>query len=94
MQKLLLLAIFFAPLLAHGASDEEKFQSKVVKAAQSCVKKGESSPIVCWVKASPRKCQQLAYGLMDTSFEWAVCVRSCATAGIWDSQFGDCKREI
>jgi hypothetical protein len=86
--------VFFAPVLAYGASIEQKYQRKVVKAAQSCVKKRESSPIVCWIKATPRKCQPLAYGLMDTTFEWAVCVRSCATAGVWESQFGDCKREI
>jgi hypothetical protein len=94
MKTAIFVIVFFAPVLAYGASIEQKYQRKVVKAAQSCVKKRESSPIVCWIKATPRKCQPLAYGLMDTTFEWAVCVRSCATAGVWESQFGDCKREI
>jgi hypothetical protein len=94
MKKLTPLIIVFLPLVSYASSAEEKFENKVKQAAWSCAKKGDSSPIVCWVKASPLKCQYLAYGLMDTAFKWRVCVRSCATSGIWASQFGECKREI
>ena len=77
-----------------SAKEEFKYIGAVREAAQKCIRKKDSSPLVCYVRATPSKCQIFVPKMLDELTPWAVCVKSCATASVWSSTFGECKREI
>lgn len=73
-------------------TSESKYYQSVLDSAKACIDAKASSPSVCFVSATPKKCESLAYSLPSSRKQWAICVRSCADAGVWSSFLGECRR--
>jgi hypothetical protein len=72
---------------------ESAYYQSVLESVKACVAEKKNSAQVCFVNATPRKCESLAYSLPSSRMQWAICVRSCADAGFWSSFLGECRRQ-
>ena len=71
-------------------SPEDIYYRNVLDAARECVRGKDHSPVTCWAKASPKKCESLTYDTTERR-SWMLCVRTCADASLWSRNFGECK---
>src|SRR5690606_28197079 len=81
------------PAKPKAETPESKYYESVLESAKACIAEKAGSPPVCFVRATPKKCESLAYSLPSSRMQWAVCVRSCADAGLWSTFLGACKRQ-
>ncbi len=91
---IILICFVLSSITNASAQEELKYTRVVIAVAQKCIRKKDSTPLVCYVRATPSKCQSFVPKMFDELTPWAVCVRSCARASVWSVTFGDCKREI
>lgn len=78
------------PPADYEPTPEDNYFKNVVDSARECVRRSDHSPVTCWAKASPQKCESLTYDLAERR-SWMLCVRTCADAGVWSRNFGECK---
>lgn len=68
---------------------------ETMQAANDCRKDG-GDIMACFIEASPARCKQSAIDFIGKApsgrRSWILCVRSCASAGLWSSTVGDCRR--
>ena len=76
---------------------------EVVAVGRQCAQEKSGSQVIsCYVKASPKKCEQQVYEAFTKSDEarssarraWAYCVASCLDASFWSRSLGECTREL
>lgn len=76
----------------------EVYLQQTVRSAQSCQTAGRNL-VGCYVDASPKRCEQqtIEYVQQPSGNQmrtWALCVESCADAGVMSSHFGECRRQM
>jgi hypothetical protein len=82
------------PVTADAYLEEQRFFDTVYKRFQEkCAfdnfrKNGYSRIQECRAAYSPKKCASLVY--IEDWGPWRQCVRSCAHAGTWSRNFGEC----
>ena len=94
---LILIVSVFQGSRAFGQAEGSELWADVREAAFSCIERHDLAPIQCWVKATPRKCEDLALDGMVGSknkLPWIACVMGCYDAGWYSRNFGDCYREL
>ena len=102
MSKPLAAALMLVASMVHGShafaqAEGGELWAEVREAASSCIERQDHAPIQCWVKATPRKCEDLALDGMVGSknkLPWIACVMGCYDAGWYSRNFGDCYREL
>lgn len=74
----------------------------VINAGKQCASENTGTQVIsCFARASPKKCESIVYahfanlaGGHEYTPAWAYCVASCADAGAWSRNFGECSREL
>src|SRR5262245_8012069 len=99
-----LVMILSSVELATGGDDPGMALYREVLAVGSRCAAGKARPeaILCFVKASPKKCESKVYAafLQQNDAQslaqraWASCVASCFNADYWSRNFGGCAREL
>jgi hypothetical protein len=100
----LLMSLYMLPLtsnyvMAKELDSGELFKVVMNSASQCAKRKSGARAIKCYIDASPKKCEPLAYDLFSQSGVQRVknlyfCVLSCEDADIWSRNFGECARKL
>jgi hypothetical protein len=79
------------------------FYREVLKTGQICrAGKSGTDVISCFTRASPKKCESSVFqastreddARVAAESAWVFCVASCVDAGVWASNFGECRRDL
>jgi hypothetical protein len=96
----LFLLLGYAPI-AHSEDRGRQLFNEVINNAKECAAgKSGSEVLNCYIRATPKKCQQhvIEYFSREEKDEarraWFFCVASCADAGLWSANLGECSREL
>jgi hypothetical protein len=93
-------------LLGYGAfahsedRGKQLFDEVVGKAKECAAGKSGSEVSNCYIRATPKKCQPHVINLLSREEKdearraWYLCIASCADAGFWSANFGECSREL
>jgi len=99
--KILNIVLIFVLLnvFASRANEAKYLLKEVFDNAKLCiVKKYENEPFLCYIKSSPKKCENDMMNYISSQMEFNVsnklflCVATCVDASIYSKTFGECSR--
>jgi hypothetical protein len=83
-------------LAEDGKSFEDEYYELVISDIAKCNQSKAASAIGCLTTRSPKRCRTHAERVLgrheSARLDWAICVRSCASASFLARAFGDCSR--